>query len=64
MRVLSVTSLMSCFTLQTDSSKEFQEIAKYTYDATNMRTRAIEEVQRGRERDYYDVLHLYNEVRM
>lgn len=48
---------------QTDSSKEFQEIAKYSYDKENMRTRAIEEVQLGHERDYYDVLHLYKEVR-
>ena len=47
---------------QTDSSKKFQEIAKYSYDRTNMRTRAIEEVQSGIERDYYDVIHLYKEV--
>jgi hypothetical protein len=42
--------------------KQFQEISKYSYDATNMRTKAIEEREVGKERDYYDVLHLYKEV--
>ncbi|XP_045214320.1 uncharacterized protein LOC123564650 [Mercenaria mercenaria] len=47
--------------VMTDQSKSFQEIAKYSYDAENLRTRAIEEREVGRERDYYDVLHLYKE---
>ena len=38
-------------------------IEKYTYDETDMRTRAIEMVQQGRERDFYDVLHIYKDVR-
>ena len=47
---------------QTVRDKKFQEIAKYSYDAENLRTRAIEEIEQGVEREFYDVLHLYNEV--
>lgn len=38
------------------------EIASHSYDETNMRTRTIEEVEQGREKDYYDTLHLHNVV--
>ena len=33
-----------------------------TYDETNMRIRAVEEVNLGEDRDYYDVLYLHNIV--
>merc|ERR1712179_610810 len=47
--------------IKTDRAKKFQEFSKYTYDATNKRTRAVEEIMQGAERNFYDVLHLYNE---
>ena len=33
-----------------------------SYDATNKRVREVEELEFGSERDFYDVLYLYNEV--
>jgi len=45
-----------------DRYKEYAEKAYHNYDELNMRTRSIEEREQGKERDYYDVLHLYNEV--
>ncbi|XP_052769069.1 mammalian ependymin-related protein 1-like [Mya arenaria] len=44
-----------------DSSKSFYERARVYYDATNKRVRHVEEIEQGRERDFYDVLYLFNE---
>ena len=48
--------------IQTDYSKNFSKYAKMSYDATNKRVREVEELEFGSERDFYDVLYLYNEV--
>ena len=48
--------------IQTDYSKNFTKYAKMSYDATNKRVREVEELEFGSERDFYDVLYLYNEV--
>ena len=37
-------------------------IEKYTYDETNKRTRAIEEVMQGKERQFLDIIRLYEFV--
>ncbi|WAR18744.1 hypothetical protein MAR_000582, partial [Mya arenaria] len=44
----------------TDRYKEFAEYEGYAYDETNKRTRSIEEIEAGREREIYDILRLYN----
>ncbi|KAI8479985.1 Mammalian ependymin- protein 1 [Branchiostoma belcheri] len=43
-----------------DTIRGFFLRAKVSYDARNMRTRVIEEVETREERDYYDVLYLHN----
>ena len=37
-------------------------IEKYTYDETNQRTRAVEEVVQGKEKQFLDVIRLYSFV--
>ncbi|XP_060552430.1 mammalian ependymin-related protein 1-like [Ruditapes philippinarum] len=44
-----------------DASKDFTEKSRIIYDETNMRERTIEEIEVGKERDYYEVLRLFNE---
>ncbi|XP_052770211.1 mammalian ependymin-related protein 1-like [Mya arenaria] len=46
--------------LRLDRYREYGELASHSYDELNMRTRTIEEVEQGREKDYYDTLHLHN----
>ncbi|KAH3845975.1 mammalian ependymin-related protein 1-like [Dreissena polymorpha] len=43
-----------------DRTKQYAELAYHSYDAIYMRTRSVEEVDQGTERDYYDRLHLHN----
>ncbi|KAK3611474.1 hypothetical protein CHS0354_032755, partial [Potamilus streckersoni] len=43
-----------------DRSKMFSVFAKISYDANAPRVRIIEEVQSGKETDYYDTLYLHN----
>ncbi|XP_052770032.1 mammalian ependymin-related protein 1-like [Mya arenaria] len=49
-----------CRRFKTDRYKEFAEYEGYAYDETNKRTRSIEEIEAGREREIYDILRLYN----
>jgi len=44
-----------------DPSKAFDQLGKFSYDSTNMRTRFIEEVNENQERSYYDELFLFKE---
>merc|ERR1711860_238928 len=43
-----------------DRSKNFEEISKVSYDEINQRLRAVEEVDVGQDRDYYDVMYLHS----
>ena len=61
-RLPSVCLLLASL-LQTDYKKNFTMKAKISYDATNKRVREVEEVDVGADREFYDVLYLYNEVR-
>jgi len=61
-KVLRVTTLMHYFHWQVDPSKAFDQLGKFSYDSTNMRTRFIEEVNENQERSYYDELFLFKEV--
>lgn len=54
--------MVCLYVQQTDRSREYSQIASHSYDEINMRTRSIEEIEQGKERDYYDVLHLHNVV--
>ena len=36
--------------------------SRYSYDAVNLRTRRIEEVEFNETRDFFDTLHLHNVV--
>ena len=47
---------------QVDRKRNYTEIAKHTYDATMERTRTIEEVIVGVQKDYFDVLRLHKIV--
>jgi hypothetical protein len=49
---------------QMDRYRKFFEIAHHMYDEVNMRTRSIEEIEAGTEKDYYDVIHLHATVSM
>ena len=40
----------------------YTEFAKHTYDAVEQRTRTIEEVEAGTQREFYDTIHLYKLV--
>ncbi|KAK7482188.1 hypothetical protein BaRGS_00026537 [Batillaria attramentaria] len=46
---------------RTDYSKNFTQYARISYDETNKRVRETEEIETSTERDYYDVLRLFNE---
>ncbi|XP_045187674.1 mammalian ependymin-related protein 1-like [Mercenaria mercenaria] len=46
-----------------DASKEFTEKSRIIYDELGMRERVIEEIEYGKERDYYDTLTLYREMK-
>jgi len=48
--------------LQVDPSKSFDSLGKFSYDAPNMRTRFIEEVDESQQRSFYDELFLFREV--
>ena len=60
----SVQTKPCIFIIQMDRYKNFFEIASHSYDEVNMRTRSVEEIEVGKERDYYDVIHLYSTVCM
>lgn len=45
-----------------DPSKTFDSLGKFSYDAPNMRTRFIEEVDESQQRSFYDELFLFREV--
>ena len=47
--------------LRVDPSKAFDSLGKFSYDAPNMRTRFIEEVDESQERSFYDELFLFKE---
>ncbi|KAH3845973.1 mammalian ependymin-related protein 1-like [Dreissena polymorpha] len=44
-----------------DSSKSFYERADFFYDEIMRRTRTIEKIDNGKERDFFDILRLHNE---
>ena len=46
-----------------DPSRQFERLAKLSYDFQNQRIRRIEEVREGMEQeDFYDELFLHKEV--
>ncbi|KAL4237799.1 Mammalian ependymin-related protein 1 [Mactra antiquata] len=46
--------------IRADRANQYFERASHSYDEVNRRTRSIEEREVGKERDYYDTLHLHN----
>lgn len=62
---LAAGIIMTCLLflpLQVDPSKSFDSLGKFSYDAPNMRTRFIEEVDESQQRSFYDELFLFREV--
>ena len=47
---------------QFDRKKGYFDFDKFTYDASNKRTRTIEEVREGSQKEYFDILSLHNIV--